>query len=137
MFYFGNVIGDFGVDNTTTRIRVNEFDTSAVRNNQSTGANSVGVTSIYDVNRDGRVNSQDTSIVRNNQQSSGIVAPITAPSSFGRFGGGALIEEGEASLGTIQLPSNPDTFMKKKRLEGDKLFSPLDDYFARFGNEMN
>jgi hypothetical protein len=60
---------------------VNSQDISFVRNNQSTGNNSVNVTSPYDLNRDGRVNSQDTSIVRNNQQTSGIVAPITAPSS--------------------------------------------------------
>jgi VCBS repeat-containing protein len=81
VFYFGNVIGDFNTGNTSTRYRVNALDTSAVRNNQSPGANSASVTNIYDVNRDGRVNALDTSIVRNNQQSSGIVAPITAPSS--------------------------------------------------------
>ncbi len=96
-FYFGNVLGDFNVDNTATRIRVNELDTSAVRNNQSTGTNSVGVTNIYDVNRDGRVNAQDTSFVRNNQQTSGIVAPITAPSSFGRSGGAGLGGQGDTS----------------------------------------
>jgi Dockerin type I domain len=81
VFYFGNVVGDFDIGNTSTRYRVNALDTSAVRNNQSTGANSVGVTNIYDVNRDGRVNALDTSIVRNNQQTSGLVAPITAPSA--------------------------------------------------------
>ncbi len=107
VFYFGNVLGDFNVDNTATRIRVNELDTSAVRNNQSTGSNSVGVTNIYDVNRDGRVNAQDTSFVRNNQQTSGIVAPITAPSSFGRSGGGGLSGQGGASQdGTIQRESS-------------------------------
>jgi Dockerin type I domain len=193
VFYFGNVIGDLNVGNTATRLRVNALDTSAVRNNQSPGANSAGVTNIYDVNRDGRVNALDTSIVRNNQQASGIVAPITAPSALGRFGGGALVGEGEASLGAMQMPSdvpktmptamgsakelaatigprwtgesyvvkrdtvvriapvwfasNPEptvvqkalpaeTNMKKKRLEGDIVLSPLDDYFARFGIEM-
>jgi YDG domain/Dockerin type I domain len=81
VFYFGNVIGDFNTGNTSTRYRVNALDTSAVRNNQSPGANTASVTNIYDVNRDGRVNALDTSVVRNNQQASGIVAPITAPSS--------------------------------------------------------
>ncbi len=81
VFYFGNVIGDVNIGNTATRLRVNELDTSALRNNQSTGANSVGVTNLYDINRDGRVNALDTSIVRNNQQTSGIVAPITAPAA--------------------------------------------------------
>jgi hypothetical protein len=80
VFYFGNVIAEVNQGNTATRLRVNAADTSAVRNNQSTGTNSAGVTNIYDINRDGRVNAFDTSIVRNNQQTSGIVAPITAPS---------------------------------------------------------
>jgi FG-GAP repeat/RTX calcium-binding nonapeptide repeat (4 copies)/Dockerin type I domain len=106
VFYFGNVIGDVDVGNTTTRIRVNALDTSAVRNNQSTGANSVSVTNIYDVNRDGRVNALDTSLVRNNQQTSGLVAPITAPSAFGRFGGSALVGEDESSLDANQMPSD-------------------------------
>jgi trimeric autotransporter adhesin len=99
VFYFGNVIGDFNVGNTATRIRVNALDTSAVRNNQSPGANSAGVANIYDVNRDGRVNALDTSIVRNNQQTSGIVAPITAPSAFGRSGSGALGGQGGTNQG--------------------------------------
>ncbi len=119
VFYFGNVLGDINVDNTTTRIRVNELDTSAVRNNQSTGTNSVGVTNIYDVNRDGRVNALDTSFVRNNQQSSGIVAPITAPSSFGRSGGGGLGGQGGASQeGTIQSESSQGVASQGAASEG-------------------
>ena len=88
VFYFGNVIGDFGVGNILTglpasqRLRVNATDTGAVRSNQSTASNSAGVTNIYDVNRDGRVNATDTGIVRSNQQTAGIVAPITAPGSI-------------------------------------------------------
>ena len=84
VFYFGNVIGDLGVGNTTGstgRIRVTVDDTTAVRNNQSPLPDSVNVTNIYDVNRDGRVTLQDTTVVRNNQQPLGIVAPITAPSA--------------------------------------------------------
>ena len=84
VFYFGNVIGDFGVGNTSARLRVNAVDTSFVRNNQSILPNSVDVTNIFDVNRDGRVNALDTSIVRSNQQIIGIVAPITAGSARGQ-----------------------------------------------------
>ena len=58
------------------------------------------------MNRDGRVNAQDTSIVRNNQQTSGIVAPITAPTALGRSGSGALSGEGEASFGAVRMPSD-------------------------------
>ncbi|MCY2984876.1 MAG: hypothetical protein NTY15_14735 [Planctomycetota bacterium] len=81
LFYFGNVIGDVNVDNTTSRLRVNAADTGAVRNNQSTLPNSADVTNIYDINRDGRVNATDTGIVRTNQQTLGIVAPIVAPAA--------------------------------------------------------
>ena len=193
VFYFGNVIGDFGVGNTTGatgRIRVNATDTGAVRVNQSTLPNSAGVTNIYDVNRDGRVNATDTGIVRTNQQTLGIVAPITAPSALGRIGSAAFVGEGEVNLGGMQMPSvvskamsiaigsakelvatigprwagesynvplanavrvdpilpeaspeptvaqkaiQPETTMKKKRPNGDILFSHLDDYFALFG----
>jgi hypothetical protein len=92
VFYFGNVIGDLDVGNTSSRIRVNATDTGAVRGNQSTLPNSASVTNIYDINRDGRVNATDTGIVRTSQQTLGIVAPITAPSASGRtarttFGG--------------------------------------------------
>ena len=109
VFYFGNVIGDIGVGNTTGstgRIRVSAQDTVEVRNNQSPIPDSVSVTNIYDLNRDGRVSIQDTAIVRNNQQPLGIVAPITAPSSLGRPGSGALIGKGQAGLGTMQMPSD-------------------------------
>jgi Bacterial Ig domain/Dockerin type I domain len=130
VFYFGNVIGDFNVGNTTSRIRVNALDSSAVRNNQSPGANSVDVTNFFDVNRDGRVNALDTSIVRNNQQTSGIVAPITAPSAlgrsaFGRAGSGALVGEGEASLGAVQMPTDLSSTPSSARDWANKLETVL------------
>ena len=101
VFYFGNVIGDVNTGNTATRLRVNALDTSGVRNNQSPGANSAGVTNIFDINRDGRVNALDTSVVRNNQQASGIVAPITAPSAraAGSNGSSSRSSGSSASLG--------------------------------------
>jgi len=58
---------------------VNAQDTGAIRANQSPISNSVTVTNIYDLNRDGRVNAQDTGILRANQQAIGIVAPFTVP----------------------------------------------------------
>ena len=101
VFYFGNVIADFNVGNTTTRLRVNAVDTGAVRSNQSILPNSVGVTNIYDVNRDGRVNALDTSLVRSNQQIIGLVAPLTAPAGRGPSGLRGL----NASSKTSILPS--------------------------------
>ncbi|MEL6106621.1 MAG: dockerin type I domain-containing protein [Planctomycetota bacterium] len=81
VFYFGNVIGDTGFGNTSTRIRVNAIDTALVRSNQSIAPGSAGVDNIYDMNRDGRVNAIDTALLRFNQDLSGSVAPITAPTA--------------------------------------------------------
>jgi Metallo-peptidase family M12B Reprolysin-like/Dockerin type I domain len=122
VFYFGNVIGELDTGNTSTRYRVNALDTSAVRNNQSTGANSVGVTSIYDVNRDGRVNALDTSIVRNNQQTSGIVAPITAPS--------ARAASSARGIGSAFQAVMIDGAPTKEKEKDDPTLEGLDDYFA-------
>jgi hypothetical protein len=102
VFYFGNVIGELNTGNTATRLRVNSLDTSAVRSNQSPGANSASVTNIYDLNRDGRVNSLDTSVVRSNQQASGIVAPITAPGPISP----AFIRGGKTGGTSAPLPSS-------------------------------
>ncbi|TWU04234.1 S8 family serine peptidase [Stieleria varia] len=79
VFYFGNVIGDIGIGNTATRLRVNALDTVSVRANQSLSLNSAAVDNPHDLNRDGRVNALDTVYVRANQDLSGSVAPITAP----------------------------------------------------------
>ncbi|MFN5798986.1 MAG: hypothetical protein ACK5AN_15800, partial [Planctomyces sp.] len=82
-FYFGNAVGDFNVGNIGTPIivRTNASDTSAVRANQSTGFNSVGISNIYDLNKDGRVNSSDTSITRQSTQAA-ILALFTAPTGL-------------------------------------------------------
>ncbi len=83
VFYFGNAIGDMNNENvgSPVTVRTNATDTSVVRQNQSIAANSVGVTSIHDLNKDGRVNATDTSIVRQNQLAS-IIRLFDAPSSF-------------------------------------------------------
>jgi hypothetical protein len=82
-FYFGNAMGDFNVGNIGDPIivRTNASDTSAVRANQSTGFNSVGISNIYDLNKDGRVNSSDTSITRQSTQAA-ILALFTAPTGL-------------------------------------------------------
>jgi ELWxxDGT repeat protein len=84
VFYFGNAVGDFDTGNLAgppVTVRTNATDTSAVRQNQSTGLNSAAVTNIYDLNKDGRVNATDTSLVRQNQASN-ILRYFTAPSSL-------------------------------------------------------
>jgi uncharacterized delta-60 repeat protein len=84
VFYFGNAVGEFNVGNLSgppVTVRTNASDTSAVRQNQSIGANSAAVTNIYDINKDGRVNSADTSIVRQHQSGS-LIRFFTAPASL-------------------------------------------------------
>jgi hypothetical protein len=86
VFYFGNAVGDFGIGNTGNPImvRTNSVDTAAVRQNESIAANSVSISNIYDVNKDGRVNSTDTSLVRQNQ-SLNVLRYFTAPTSLPRL----------------------------------------------------
>jgi len=80
---FGNAVADMNIGNIGSPIIVqtNASDTSAVRQNQSLAANSVGVTNIFDVNKDGRVNAIDTAIVRQSQLSR-IIRFFTAPASL-------------------------------------------------------
>ena len=80
VFYFGSVVGDTGIGNSSTRIRVNAFDAAITRANQSLAAGSAGLDNVYDINRDGRVNAFDTVLVRANQNLPGAVAPLTASS---------------------------------------------------------
>ena len=95
-FYFGNVVGEVNVGNTTDRLRVNAQDTGAIRDNQSTEPGSALVTNIYDLNRDGRVNAQDTSILRSNQETEGIVAPLNIAGTLNAGGGFASGAKGSS-----------------------------------------
>ncbi len=82
--YFGNAVGDFNVGNVSgppVTVRTNASDTSAVRQNQSTGINSAAISNLYDINKDGRVNATDTSLVRLNQNAS-LIRFFTAPASL-------------------------------------------------------
>jgi hypothetical protein len=90
VFYFGNVVGYVNGSNTNGRYTVNAIDTSAVRTNQSSPANSVLVSNLYDLNKSGNVNALDTAIVRTNQQSSGIVNVIGNAPMFLAFEGNSL-----------------------------------------------
>ncbi|MDZ4851884.1 MAG: hypothetical protein SGI77_21555 [Pirellulaceae bacterium] len=69
VFYFGNAVADVNVGNSGTPpiVRVDASDTASIRLNQSPIANSVGVTSIYDINKDGQVNPIDMALARQNQ----------------------------------------------------------------------
>jgi ELWxxDGT repeat protein len=81
-FYFGSAVAELNVGNTGSPliIRVNSVDASRMRQNQSIEANSVSVTNIFDINKDGRVNSTDSNLVRQNQ-SLNVLRYFTAPMS--------------------------------------------------------
>ncbi len=82
VFYFGNAIGDFSVGNIGAPlfVRTNASDTGTVRQlgNQSPNPNSVPVTNVFDINKDGRVNAADIALVRQNQNAR-IITYFTAP----------------------------------------------------------
>ncbi len=85
VFYFGNAVGDTGVGNIVgppAIIRTNATDTAGIRQNQSPNIDSVGISNLYDINKDGRVNASDTANVRQNQTPTGAIALITAPASL-------------------------------------------------------
>jgi len=83
VFYFGHAIGDVNTGNAGAPITVSndDADVRAIRQNQLHGANSVSVSNIYDVNKDGRVNSIDVSLVRQNR-STLLLRHFTAPVSL-------------------------------------------------------
>ena len=130
VFYFGNVIGEFNIGNTATRLRVNGQDAALILANQSPGANSAPVTNIFDLDRNGRVNGQDYAIVLANQQAAGIVAPITAPSArpaptAKSFAASAAV----SSSGGTATPLDLYASVTKKR-EEDATWESFDEYFA-------
>jgi hypothetical protein len=81
VFYFGSAIGETG--NSTADAKVNSQDVTRIRNNY-TGFGSVGIESVYDINRDRKVNSQDVTVCRNYFNGFGglklIMPPAAAPS---------------------------------------------------------
>jgi hypothetical protein len=88
VFYFGNAIGDMNSGNVGSPItvRTNATDTAIVQQDQSIKLNSVDVSSIHDLNKDGRVNETDTAIVRQNQLAE-IIGYFDAPASFSAASG--------------------------------------------------
>ncbi len=85
VFYFGNAAGEMNVGNIAgppVVLRTNASDTANVRQNQSPNQNSVGVTSVHDLNKDGRVNASDTANVRQNQSPTGSITMFTAPAAL-------------------------------------------------------
>jgi extracellular elastinolytic metalloproteinase len=83
IFYFGSAIGDVQVGNIGNPlvVRTNASDTSAVRQNQSPAMDSVSISHLYDLNKDGRVNATDVSIVRQHQSQASL-GFFVAPPSF-------------------------------------------------------
>ncbi len=103
VFYFGNAAGEMNVGNIGSPIvlRTNASDTANVRQNQSPNQNSVGVTSIHDLNKDGRVNASDTANVRQNQSPTGSITLFTAPVSLQLAGSTTTIDAAWADIGWL------------------------------------
>jgi ELWxxDGT repeat protein len=73
VFYFGNVVGETG--DAGSPLRVGALDLASIRRNLSAAAQ--GVTSLYDINRDGKLNALDLAAVRAGYNRS--LAPLAAP----------------------------------------------------------
>ncbi len=85
VFYFGSAVGEMNVGNLAgppVVLRTNASDTANVRQNQSPNQNSVSVSRVQDLNKDGRVNASDTANVRQNQSPTGSITYFTAPLSI-------------------------------------------------------
>ncbi len=83
VFYFGSAVGEMNVGNLAgppVVLRTNASDTANVRQNQSPNQNSVSVSRVQDLNKDGRVNASDTANVRQNQSPTGSI-PTSPPHS--------------------------------------------------------
>ena len=91
VFYFGNAVGDTG--NASGNAIVDGDDLVAVRQASGGFLNRVGVTSRFDLNRDGMVNAFDAAVARDHSNTSAtalrlIAAPMPVPSPaavVGRF----------------------------------------------------
>ena len=82
VFYFGNAVGDMNTGNTgtPTTIRADAADLAMIRQNQSANADSAGISSLFDFNKDGRVNALDLLNERQNPPSNLLrffIAPVS------------------------------------------------------------
>jgi len=76
VFYFGNLVAATGYSVANSTLYVTPIDVLATLMNLS---NSVGITNLYDFNRDGKVNATDLATVILDESFSGLQL-ITAPS---------------------------------------------------------
>ena len=129
IFYFGSAIGEMNVGNlgSPALIRVDESDLMRVRQNQSPAANSVLVTNIFDLNKDGRVNGLDLSILRQYQKGSTIKL-FTAPLSLQ-----IAPMAGSRGMVILSVPRIENTVLKNTQvlMPIDDTYS-IDRYFASF-----
>jgi len=115
VFYFGHAVADVNVGNSGSPIIVqsDSADTTAIRQNLSISNDSVSVSNIYDLNKDGRVNLTDLSIARQNQ-SMRLIRFFTAPISVQRS---PTSELPRSSVGVIPILSNPGVAIDERPID--------------------
>jgi Ca2+-binding RTX toxin-like protein len=95
IFYFGNVIGDTGLGDSSMIARVNAIDEGDARSNAVSLANNIPITNIHDFNRDAAVNVYDQIIARYNSTGSANalkyinIANLPEPPNIDTLTGGA------------------------------------------------
>jgi hypothetical protein len=85
VFYFGNAIGESG--NSATDARVTSTDELLARNNPRPASDPVGITNVYDYNRDGGVSTNDQLISRNSRTTVGTALQLITPPASLQPGG--------------------------------------------------
>jgi hypothetical protein len=106
-FYYGNLIGDTG-DQTSGTAFVTSADVIATRNNVN-GLASVGITNIYDFNRDGFVTSSDVLISRNNINGLSGLNLITVPAGSAAPAAVAATPAAVPAVSPVVIASGPVT----------------------------
>jgi|GEM_PF-1630452 len=109
-FYFGNRIGDTGLNTPPSVFLTSAGDELAARANQ---AIQQGVTNIYDFNRDSVVSAGDQLLARNNAGflvRLNLAAPLAAPLVDDDDGDGEGAEEGtvDAIASALNVPAEPE-----------------------------
>src|SRR5205085_4728527 len=85
VFYYGNAVGESG--NSTAEARVTSTDEFLARNNPRPASDPVGITNVYDYNRDGGVSANDQLISRNSRTTVGTALQLITPPASLQAGG--------------------------------------------------
>ena len=112
VFYFGNEIGDVGLNNTTSKVTVSAADVAGVQGNPATSIHPAPITDVYDINRDGKVDASDVALAQSNINSSlsptalNLISPPATPSMLAMVSGSAEVASSTDSSGSTAVTTS-------------------------------